>query len=460
MTNGKIDEKDLVDYRTRFSVEYPNDPDYDTSVQLVRLNLDHEREKDMLSGKGMIISHRQKLKSDVEKNPSSIFSPQFFGKNLGDINNPMESDYKCQCGYTTGHLMSDLICQKCHTPVRKVEANFDKYGWIVLSGYYLIHPNLYRALESFLGAKVLNDICMPTIELDKNGMVIVKEQMLKQVRKSGKKKLWTETQASKENPFVGIGMIDFKDRFDEIMDYYYAKAGAKKKELYQSIMADKDKVFTRSVPVYSLQLRPYEISDNKFALEGANKLFNMMASHAIYINKQDVAYQKNKKSKSYLLYKMQTCWNEIYTITERRLSGKRGDIRDCCSYRSNFSVRNIMTPATDLEMDEIRLPYAACIELMRLQLINLLQKSYRCSYSQAYHMWYKAKLVPDERMKALMMSIIRDSKYGGLPVLFNRNPTIAYGSILFMKVVGINDHYACSVNNLILPLIAGDKPHK
>ena len=62
----------------------------------------------------------------------------------------------------------------------------------------------------------------------------------------------------------------------------------------------------------------------------------------------------------------------------------------------------------------------------------------------------------NERMKSLMMDIIKDSKYGGLPILFNRNPTIAYGSILFMKVVGINDHFACSVNNLILPLIAGD----
>ena len=452
----KITEQDLMDYRTNFRFEYPNDPNYDTHVYLERINLDDERIRDMNSGKGMIISHRQKLKGDVEKNPNSIFSPQFFGKNLGDISNPLESDYKCQCGYVSGHLFNGTICPKCRTKVRKVEAAFDKYGWIVLHNYYLIHPNLYRALESFLGAKVLNDICMPTIDLDKNGMTLVKEKMIKAVKKSGKKKLIKETKASQENPFSGIGMIEFYNRFDEIMSYYYAKSSKQKKELYNSIMADRDKVFTHSVPVYSLQLRPYEISDNKFALEGANKYFNMMATHAIFINKQDTAYQNNKKLKSHLLYKMQTCWNEIYCLTERRLSGKKGDIRECMSYRSNFSVRNIMTPAINLEMDEIRLPYAACVELLRLQIIAILKKSYNYSYSQAYYEWYKAKLVPNERMKSLMMDIIKDSKYGGLPILFNRNPTIAYGSILFMKVVGINDHFACSVNNLILPLIAGD----
>ena len=53
-------------------------------------------------------------------------------------------------------------------------------------------------------------------------------------------------------------------------------------------------------------LPPYEVIDNKFALESANKIFNMMASHAIYINKQDVQYQNNKKCKSYLLYRMQS----------------------------------------------------------------------------------------------------------------------------------------------------------
>ena len=98
----KITEQDLMDYRTNFRFEYPNDPNYDTHVYLERINLDDERIRDMNSGKGMIISHRQKLKGDVEKNPNSIFSPQFFGKNLGDISNPLESDYKCQCGYVSG----------------------------------------------------------------------------------------------------------------------------------------------------------------------------------------------------------------------------------------------------------------------------------------------------------------------------------------------------------------------
>lgn len=451
-----ITEQDIVDYRSTIRFTYANDPHYDTDVHVEILNLDEERVKDMNTGKGMLITHKQSLKANVEKNRNSIFSSYFFGKNLGDVGSPLESEYKCPCGYVSGHLYNGSICPKCRQKVRKLETSFDKYGWIVIRNYYLIHPNLYRALETFLGAKVLNDICMPLIDLDKNGLTVVKEQMLKQVAKSGKKKLTRETKASQENPFIGIGMIEFHDRFDEIMKYYYSKASRSKKELYEHIMNNRDKLFTSSVPVYSLQLRPYEITDNKFVLESVNKNYNMMASHANYVNKQDCAFQNNRKSKSVLLYKMQQCWNDIYCLTEKRLSGKKGDIRECMSYRSNFSIRNIITPAVDLEIDEVRLPYAACIELLRLQLIAILQKTHGYSYAQAYAAWYNAKLVPNKEMKNLMMSIINDSPYGGLPCLLNRNPSISFGSILFVKCVGINDNYACSVSNLILKLIAGD----
>jgi hypothetical protein len=96
------------------------------------------------------------------------------------------------------------------------------------------------------------------------------------------------------------------------------------------------------------------------------------------------------------------------------------------------------------------------MELLRFHIINILKKSYSYNYSQAYYEWYKAKIAPNPIMKELMMNIIRESRYGGLPILFNRNPTIQYGSILMMKCIGITDSYSMQVNSLCLRYIAGD----
>ena len=45
---------------------------------------------------------------------------------------------------------------------------------------------------------------------------------------------------------------------------------------------------------------------------------------------------------------------------------------------------------------------------------------------------------------------------GHIPVLINRNPTINYGSIMFMRCIGINDNYTMSIPLQILKPLAGD----
>ena len=44
----------------------------------------------------------------------------------------------------------------------------------------------------------------------------------------------------------------------------------------------------------------------------------------------------------------------------------------------------------------------------------------------------------------------------GLDVLINRNPTISFGGILKVRVVGINDDYTMSISLLVLKLLKAD----
>jgi hypothetical protein len=101
------------------------------------------------------------------------------------------------------------------------------------------------------------------------------------------------------------------------------------------------------------------------------------------------------------------------------------------------------------------LPYHGLCELLQQVIINILKRTYSCSYSDAYKKWYKAQLGFDQVVYDIIQGLINDSD-GGLDILINRNTSINYGSIMAMKVVGINMSYTMSISNAILKPLAAD----
>ena len=93
----------------------------------------------------------------------------------------------------------------------------DIFGWIVLNEeYHIIHPKFYDALDYIMGeskfnyerkkvkgSRKLDNILYYNAEVDQHGFT-------------------TECSFKPDKePFFGIGMIEFYNRFDEILDYYY-----------------------------------------------------------------------------------------------------------------------------------------------------------------------------------------------------------------------------------------------
>ena len=67
---------------------------YETSLEII--DLDKEREADLMRGKGMIIEKRQDIKKDL-KSDKSIFST-FFGPTLND-QDAYSNRYRCKCNH-------------------------------------------------------------------------------------------------------------------------------------------------------------------------------------------------------------------------------------------------------------------------------------------------------------------------------------------------------------------------
>lgn len=429
-------------YTTEIPIRYsyPIDEEFIYETKMKRINLDREREHDILTDNGFVITTTKgSLKSNM-KNPNGIHS-QRFGQTLGDLNPHMDR-YRCECGRLRSRIMKGITCKVCGKKVKFVDDKFEYFGWLnLIDKYPIIHPNLYRLIESFMGKgyqkkSILENIITVKDDKDMNGFSIENQNK------------------PKNEPWFGIGMIGFVKNFDEIM-YYYKTKKPQKKDTYNDIMSQKDKVFTTSIPVFTTLLRPMDIRDGSMSYESTNGLYTIMNALVFRINKVKTRADREEKPKNEKLCKLQMKFNELYEELNKILSGKKGQLRNLIGGRCTFTSREVIGPDPSLRVDQIKLSYYALVVLLEPRINNILCKNYNLFPAQANEIIEKAKMKKDSNIEKIINAII-NSYNNGLPCLINRNPTIGYGSILQVYCVGINDNYSMSVSLQSLVLYGGD----
>ena len=84
-------------------------------------------------------------------------------------------------------------------------------------------------------------------------------------------------------------------------------------------------------------------------------------------------------------------------------------------------------------------------------------RTYNISPQEAWDRWYRAVSDVDPIIVQILEDMINNRCEGeGIPVIINRNPSIAYGSLLQMYCKGINYDYTMSMPLQVLPLLAAD----
>lgn len=417
------------------NVTYPYSDEYEYQTTLERINFDDERDIDLLTNNGFIVSDSNGIKKDL-KDPNSIFSPKF-GQTLKDLN-PFANRYRCECGQTLHKINDGIKCKYCGTKVRYVDDNFDYTGWIVLNDpYVIIHPGLYKSIEFIIGKDTLTNILNMEKSKDADGHDM-------------------DVAPPSDEPYYNIGMMEFYEKFDEILLYYINKKKAKM-PYYEDVIKHRRSVFTHSIPVFTTLLRPYELDTKAFYYEDTNSIYTMINKLKTSINDETLKIFRQKKPKLQYLYDMQVKVNELYTSIEAILSGKKGALRTLIGGRYNFTSRNVIVADPSLRIDEVSLPYAALSELLQQQIINILHKSYSMSYSDAYDFWYKSCIIENNTVRDIINSIIKNHKNKrGIPVLINRNPSIQMGSILQMHCIKMTSGYTMGIPLQILKPLAAD----
>ena len=385
-------------------------------VQLQILDWDKECEKDIRTGIGFVVKEPPFSKDDT-KNDFGIQS-KFFGTDFGD-DDAFEDRYSCKCGHMKGKLFEHELCPECHTTVELVDVDLDKYAWIVLDKYTLIHPMGYKFLSTVIGKQQLQDIISYDRKPDKNGNMV--------------------EEIDKKHPFNNIGMIEFKERYEEIL-YFYLKKKKQKKPLVEMLIKNKDKIFVHCIPVFSSVLRNILfISDNlitnQFDLQ-YNKLYssvnalNTSEDNSILNSKKRVTVSTHVK-----LTKLQKTLMEIWQMCFDSLDTKNGHIKlGVIAGRINFTARNVIVPDKTLRQNEVKLSYICMMELYKFEIIAYLVNLQQISEDEAYDEWYRATINFSDKIYEIIKYMI---KHRDMYILLNRPPTIDFGSIDRMKIVGV-----------------------
>lgn len=223
-------------------------------IKFSRINFESECAYDCINNKGFLINDTPF--SDLDKSIRNIDGPRSpkYGTTYGDINEFMDR-YHCKCGKYIGATFEGETCPECHTVIESRGVDILYTGWLNFYPYKLINPLYYQRLQSALSKKILENIISNENIITSNG-IIRKYSDTIEVKKS----MLT---------YHNIGLKEFYDNFEEIM-LYYKKKRKQKADLIDSLIEDKEYVWTSKLPVYSTVLRPQGITVESYYFSPIN----------------------------------------------------------------------------------------------------------------------------------------------------------------------------------------------
>ena len=410
-------------------------------VTPIKCNMDIECMRDMQEGKAIRIWQVDAFEKKPDKHTKKQMKTynglqsEFFGTDFAD-DGAYRERWRCRCGKYVGKVYAreGFVCEECGTNVQMVEAELDKFGYIILDKFYTFTPIFAAKLTEALGKVEGESILAKILEVkfvDDNGDSSYRQK---------------ELELEKKHPYLNKGMIWLVDHINEVLDFYAPKRPGQK-TLFNELKNDVNDMFTHCVCVYTALLRteiPGEKGGKEFKLK-INTAYKTIVRLANWINENSyleeedktVDWEHNINAKLYAIYE------EIMTIFELEYATfqqKQGIIYSkIVGGRYDFTARNIIGPDTGiLRADEVELSYSACLELFRNEICNLYTKIYGCTIMETNMAWKKARVKFSKKFYKIMCMLVSEEKYKKfMCVIISRNPMINKHSANFMYVANV-----------------------
>jgi hypothetical protein len=368
-----------------------------------------------------------------------IFSPKFGANSISSDGH----SYSCECGHLTTALNENKVCPKCGYTVLFVTTDLSTYGYINLGKFRVLTYHGINELRRKFKKDGLANIIGYEVQFnkDKDEEYILKCSNRKELSSDGK--IVSDEQ---------LTIID-------LYDYY--------KEHEDEFSTPIEQAFTNKIPVVNAIIRPL------IRGSGRHKMFKINTYYLKILNALDklkqFSYDGGVKSSVNeiisLLSDVQVSFMNIVRIQETKMDGKNGDFKAAMSNcDGDYTSRSVLALGVDdLKIDEVILPYDIMLEYWEERLIFILQEM-GYNFSAAMDIYLRSKgTITKPMKKALKILLVGDSDpkkikfsknsrefrvykidrpdYGieSAPYVFtDRNPTIAYGSFQYLRVVGYN----------------------
>lgn len=350
----------------------------------------------------------------------------------------------CDCGTTHGGDKLGRICLNCHTPVLPVtEHDIEPRLWIRApdSVRALINPAVWTILREAFKKKtfsVLDWLVDPGYKGENSGNY---------------KNTPYYAHIKALNPQRGLNA--FVEQFHQIMDHlldpvYFRQAAARRKrdDIRQFIDMYGDRFFCQALPIPSKIA--FIVESGVTGRHADDTMIDAMnAIRTISSIKFGFEEATPRKAELRAMKAIQQLSNFYNQLVKTNLSGKPGWFRKhIYGTRQPFSFRAVISSRSDNHKYwELELPWTLSISLLKIHLTSkLYRRGFTPNQATGLLMEYATRFHP--LINELFKELIAEAPHGGIPVIFQRNPTLARGSAQRYIVTKIKEDPGCNTVTL------------
>jgi len=324
---------------------------------------------------------------------------------------------KCECGELQGRYNLGKICPRCNTTVAETFDSLKPILWIekFRDDLPFISPFFWTQMRMLL------------------------------YKKMDAMRWLADTQYNPRNvpPFLhsikeligGRGYRNVINNIDKILLYVINNSifksngkDKKAKKLLKLYKENKDLIFSSFLPIPNKRLFIMEISS------GGDTYTTTLPADIIDIVRDGVKYANmdpdSKKVENGTAAIISNISKMFMKYVKEKMASKSGLVRKhIYGTRSHFTFRAVITTLPSREdYDVMHVPWLVGPVVYRPHLLNkLMKRGY--TYKEASDLLFKAVTKYYPIIDELLQELIDESPYKGLPVLFNRNPSLGQSSI-------------------------------
>lgn len=333
----------------------------------------------------------------------------------------------CECGEVVGEHNVDVVCKVCNTPVASpLEQDLEPLVWMrAPQGVRaLISPIVWTMLTAKFtrsGFEIIRWICDTTYKPQVRTPAIMEA-----VQDLG----------------IPRGFNNFVDNFDNIMLALFDLKGFKAKKgeedpLQTLLRLQRDCVFSQTLPLPNRSLLVIEETNVGTYVDpivtGAVDAIRTMVSIDSPLSSHNVRTKENRTIKT--IAQLAEFYDNLARTT---LAKKEGIFRKhVFGTRSHWSFRGVISSQTDNhDYDELHIPWGIGVSSLRIHLMNkLLRRGFTPNTAIGFLNEHAQKYHP--LLDELFQLLIEECPYKGIPVVFQRNPSLERGSAQAMFVTKV-----------------------